>query len=255
MDNLTRGAFFSLIFLAFLVFSCVDTELSSKDAVGFYQVLYLNPDVVPDQLVINDYSIASISPQGDFLRVVVDYSGGCGDHLFLVWWNGEFDDDDDPLDLYLMHDAQGDFCEALVRDTIMIDTHEIFPDDYFESKNDITIRNVSDDQEILVNQKIAELASDECTIPVNMARVDCATGVWGDLQMTLSDTSEAYRNIILQPVSANTDIIPQEGEALVGVEVLFGYNYMISDSMIACQIQNNKKQIPVKVKCIQSVVD
>lgn len=48
---------------------------------------------------------------GDSLFVTAGYGGGCEDHEFQLMWDGEFVDGDE-ASLYLIHDANGDSCEA-----------------------------------------------------------------------------------------------------------------------------------------------
>ena len=59
----------------------------------------------------------------DELFVNVGYSGGCAEHEFDLTWDGAFNDDH--VSLYLIHDAQGDTCEAYINQTLVFDISEI----------------------------------------------------------------------------------------------------------------------------------
>jgi hypothetical protein len=59
---------------------------------------------------------------GHELRVTVGYSGGCEEHAFQICWDGSFMESD-PVQarIDLLHDANGDGCEAYVTDELSFD--------------------------------------------------------------------------------------------------------------------------------------
>jgi hypothetical protein len=67
-----------------------------------------------------DIDDASIS--GDELNVDVRYGGGCEDHEFELFWDGRILETNPPrARLRLFHDANGDICEAIKRETLVFD--------------------------------------------------------------------------------------------------------------------------------------
>lgn len=52
--------------------------------------------------------------QEDCLRMTAEYSGGCAEHDFDLYWDGEWERTKPPVaHLYLSHNAHGDACEAI----------------------------------------------------------------------------------------------------------------------------------------------
>ncbi|MBK9451763.1 MAG: hypothetical protein IPN95_20570 [Bacteroidetes bacterium] len=67
--------------------------------------------------------------QGDCLRLTAEYSGGCQEHDFDMYWDGEWDRTKPPVaHLYLGHNAHGDACEAIKAEKIGFSLEQIrFP--------------------------------------------------------------------------------------------------------------------------------
>lgn len=63
---------------------------------------------------IDTYQLNSMTIEDDKLAIGVSYSGGCKDHNFnLTWIDGNFFETSPPqADLFLVHDANNDNCEA-----------------------------------------------------------------------------------------------------------------------------------------------
>ena len=70
----------------------------------------------------DEFSIQSHSLQGQLLTLDLQYTGGCEEHDFEVWWGGVTSASDPPIvPLELQHDAHGDACEALIEEQIVVD--------------------------------------------------------------------------------------------------------------------------------------
>jgi hypothetical protein len=61
------------------------------------------------------YTVRSATLDGDTLRAVVEYSGGCAEHTF----ERRHRTDGQRGEVWFVHDANGDACEALVTDTLV----------------------------------------------------------------------------------------------------------------------------------------
>jgi hypothetical protein len=61
------------------------------------------------------YTVRSASLDGDTLRAVVEYSGGCAEHTF----ERRSRTDGPRAEVWFVHDANGDACEALMTDTLV----------------------------------------------------------------------------------------------------------------------------------------
>lgn len=67
-------------------------------------------------------ALRSVSLDGSLLRLEVEYSGGCREHLFdLVAWNGWLESYPVQVGVLLAHDDRGDACEALVTRQLTFD--------------------------------------------------------------------------------------------------------------------------------------
>lgn len=61
------------------------------------------------------YALSSAKIEKDALRLNISYSGGCKEHVFEIIWNGFFLESNPPqVDLFLVHNANGDRCEAYI---------------------------------------------------------------------------------------------------------------------------------------------
>jgi len=66
-------------------------------------------------------AIQGLELVGDAVEVQTSFSGGCGEHLFAVSGGCEFTASDPPqTTVILHHDAQGDSCEALVTQDVLV---------------------------------------------------------------------------------------------------------------------------------------
>jgi len=71
---------------------------------------------------IDEYDLESLSVDGDDLDIGVFYSGGCADHDFTLCWDGGWSRSDPKIvNLYLVHDGNGDTCEAWINETVTFD--------------------------------------------------------------------------------------------------------------------------------------
>lgn len=78
------------------------------------------PDEFPHKSAPFDITRAAI--HGDNLEVLVTSAGGCENHTYSVFWDGKFRDDHSPsVELFIVHDDNGDICEALVSDQVLFD--------------------------------------------------------------------------------------------------------------------------------------
>lgn len=76
----------------------------------------------PAQMVDDPYSTNGIAITGDLLEVDLSYSGGCADHEFTACWNGAVAQSFPPQVFFdLVHDSNGDLCEAWLTETLRFD--------------------------------------------------------------------------------------------------------------------------------------
>ena len=87
------------------------------------------PEVVPLNMVESfdevgrqdPYTLHQAEIEGDVLKLVVGYSGGCEEHEFGLWATRAFNKSLPPQHpLKLAHDAHGDACEAYIREELTL---------------------------------------------------------------------------------------------------------------------------------------
>lgn len=77
-----------------------------------------------DECAVGDHAFAIVDQEidGRVLRLQVEYTGGCEEHAFEVWWGGAVATSDPPVvPLEIQHHGNGDTCQRLVREEIAID--------------------------------------------------------------------------------------------------------------------------------------
>lgn len=68
------------------------------------------------------FEVVSHEVRGQFVRLDIQYSGGCAEHDFAVWWTGIASGScPGGVPLELQHYASGDTCDALVTESIWVD--------------------------------------------------------------------------------------------------------------------------------------
>ena len=88
----------------------------------------------------------ALSISGDILSIAVGYGGGCQEHDFALYWNGSVvKTNPAQIDFYLIHDANGDMCEAALSETLQFDISA------FKTKYNSRYRD--DEDEVQVNVK------------------------------------------------------------------------------------------------------
>ena len=74
-------------------------------------------DLPPDSLWQDYFNLKDVRIDGDTLRLVAGYSGGCQPHFFALYMSPAAFAESEPVqaNFYLHHDANGDLCEAYLR--------------------------------------------------------------------------------------------------------------------------------------------
>lgn len=98
----------------------------SANALRFKRVnapaIRLAPLELMDLAASDPYSILSTELDGDLLRLTVNYSGGCKDHVFSLMGPSTIPTGDPtPITILLHHNADGDGCEALINRDLVFD--------------------------------------------------------------------------------------------------------------------------------------
>jgi hypothetical protein len=124
----TLYAFLLLLAVAFIQASCkskqksTDPQLQEALSHKAYQ-LEVKPVILDTTRYGNDtFAANKVRVNGDTLFMDVEYSGGCKDHVFTARHNGNYMKSMPPqLNVNIDHNANGDGCRELIRETIAFD--------------------------------------------------------------------------------------------------------------------------------------
>ncbi len=76
--------------------------------------------------ITDSFTLLESNLNGDVLELLVQYGGGCEDHMWKLITNGAYAKSMPPqITLSLEHNANGDMCRALLRDTLEFNLNEI----------------------------------------------------------------------------------------------------------------------------------
>lgn len=245
-----------IIFISFTLLSaCYDTGLESLSISSEYDVVYLDSLAERGSFTNDPYKVIAITPRGDRWDIIVEYPGGCGDHLFYLWWDGiVFYSLPPKLDLYLIHNGNEDLCKAIVRDTVSFSLDEALEGASFGEPAIVTLHNETDNQAIEVDPYIAELTTDNCDLRAQILNGNCNLGPLGSEWIYPIDDIENHEEVVLQPVRLTQDstlLNIDSRQANVSVTVLFGFEYTtVSLSNEECSSWPEGTVVPVAVNCI-----
>lgn len=223
-----------------------DLEITDKNSDASLD--HYETDQSPENFVNDPYRIVGITPENDSWHVVVEYSGGCANHIFSTWWDGNITD---TLQVMLYHNSNGDECEALVRDTIQLDLKTILPNVERE-KYTLAAINASNNLHVYIDPDLAEIKQNEsCTLNAQFIGAPCGNGLWENQWFLIKD--EKLGKIWLQPVknSANVQLTkPETGNYKIGITMLFGHQ-LNGDTDDNCNIKPEGSVIPVAINCLE----
>ncbi|HSK02311.1 MAG TPA: hypothetical protein VK932_13760, partial [Kofleriaceae bacterium] len=70
--------------------------------------------------------LREVAVEGTTLRLTVQHGGGCEQHAFAACWDGLIQETAPPrTSLVIRHDANDDFCDALITRDVLIDVADL----------------------------------------------------------------------------------------------------------------------------------
>jgi hypothetical protein len=118
----------SLLLVASILSSCKSKKESTtpenKEAIAHRSFqLEVKPVLLDTTRYGSDkFEANNVRVKGDTLFIDAEYSGGCKDHVFTARHNGNYMKSlPAQLNLYIDHNANGDGCRELIRETIAFD--------------------------------------------------------------------------------------------------------------------------------------
>lgn len=258
------------IILALAVISCddhqtdrVDSRLTlTKSATGYEHALSGNPDENGDPFNLQDFEI-----RDDSAFITVSYSGGCRQHTFEVIWNENYDKSNPPgTKLLMLHNANGDACEAFLTETLVFSLSELLGEVAYETVA-VTVINGKSQSDSLSRDWHPSAADafnvvfpegEQCIIEVTASTVVCGTGLYENLWLALQDSVSTgidgtYFKKYLQPVALNEEVKnfrPVPGKKYrVGAMVQRSHPYT---GIITC-LAYPGPSVPVRITCVTEV--
>jgi len=131
---------FAILFIVFTaIISCKERDddannssadiILSKSSSDYLEALQGRSSDKNDPFEIRDVEI-----KGDSVNITVSYSGGCRRHTFEIIWNGIISPTDPPsTGLIILHDSNGDMCEALITETLKFSMANLANDILFDT--------------------------------------------------------------------------------------------------------------------------
>ncbi|MCU0474337.1 MAG: hypothetical protein MUC93_13415 [Bacteroidales bacterium] len=219
------------------------------------------------------FDLKSIILKGDSVEITVAYPGGCRFHSFEIIWNETFSDTEPPqTGLIILHDANGDMCEAYITDTLSfcvcdladdlsLDTVYVnvlngwTPVDSTSSGGWYPCDTTSYDDG---NYGVVFQESDSCLVKVTASQVICGTGLYNNLWFALEDSISAgiegyYFRKYLQPIAIDESLagfVPVQGKKyIVGARIGKDHDYL---NVPVC-LAYSGPSVPVKIICIKEI--
>lgn len=238
-----------------LLTSCLDSALDATDAISENRLIYLTPNENPVNYPNDEFKIIGIAPQGSQWNILVEYSGGCAEHAFYVWWDGQWAESyPAQASFWVLHNKNGEACEALVRDTLTLQMPLIFPQLFEAEPAHLTAINYYSQKEIEVNAYLAEIGQTaNCETVVKSLPNDCGLGIWGQQWLLLKDSVPTFDEVWIQPVRATSEIwetSPQAGEYQAGLQLLFGFEFDPTND--SCE-ERGGVSVPAYIHCLNKM--
>ncbi len=239
----------TLLLLAVGVTACLESGLDATTTLSDNDFDYLDSTGDLTDYTNDPYRLFAITPSGETLKIIVEYSGGCSSHNFATLWDGNTAAEE--ARIYLLHNGNGDLCEAYLRDTVEVNIANIITSDIYRAGRTLVFINASNDREIKIDPKMAAISQGgECTHNASLLGTSCGNGVWDNQWLLLQEEVPDHDKVWLQPIANTTNVAlrkPETGNYLVGITLLFGYDQLDQQ----CQDGPDGSVIPVSINCLE----
>jgi len=239
-----------------LAVSCEKNDLGQNSEV-YPATISLNPGVNDYTDAMRDSSQAEVPNAGDAyhlqgirfdngkLIATVGYGGGCGTHSFEVQGKISLEFIHPPnADIVIIHQANGDNCEAYVTEDIEIDLHELLGSD------SVNLRIFNPSQ---IETRYASLSTRHlkqgvgCNVDVSFEEVVCGSGIYGNNWFAIEG-----EDLYLQPLLINFSI--DDSQLTEGKQYKVGFWETIwhGDSTPVC-LAYPGPSVMAEISCIEEI--
>ena len=230
-----------------------------KESASEYSAALLDP------LSVNSdpFTLDSIIVQGDKVEVTVSYPGGCTQHSFEIIWNETVTNSNPPgIDLAVIHDANGDSCEAYITEVLTFNLDDLIDSTLAEAVSVSAISGYNPcDSTVYERDKFdfTLTESDICNMTVTASAVMCGWGLYDNIWFATEDSVSSgmdgfYFRKYLQPVSADASIgnfIPVPGRKYT-LGARYDYSTANYPETPVCMAYPGPS-IPVKIMCVTEI--
>jgi hypothetical protein len=263
---------YNLIFLVMLLsasFSCKKEKAEPKNLNSSEIVIkesaaeYSDALSTPSSLNSDPFTLNSILIEGKNVEVTVSYPGGCTQHSFEIIWDEAVSNTNPPaINLAIIHDANGDNCEAYVTEVLTFNIGDLI-DSCLAGSVSIAAFSGYDpcDSAVYEGDKFdfTITESDVCNMTVTASSAICGWGLYGNIWFVTADSVTAgmdgfYFKKFLQPVSTNAslnDFRPVPGKKY-SIGVRYDYSATNGPGIPVCMAYPGPS-VPVKIMCIKEV--
>jgi hypothetical protein len=224
---------------------------------------YLDATSNPSNETSDPFELNGIVINGDKVEVSVSYPGGCAQHTFEIIWDQMIMYSDPPqINMVIIHDNNGDICEAYITEVITFELDSLIGSIGIE---DISIDGYSGwdagDSAVYEGEKLdfSFEESDICNITVTAREAMCGWGLYDNTWFALEDSVNAgipgyYYNMFLQPVSIVETLagfVPEPGKKYTIGARIDKSSYTFGDGIICLAYPG--PSVPVKIMCIAEI--
>lgn len=232
--------------------SCIDDGPLSEIHRHFTNDASLFAEIIDGDIKGDPYTIYSVKRSATSLELKVGYSGGCEDHDFELVWKGTYDTfkEREITSLALVHNANGDMCEAYITETLRFNFKEVFDAEAAASSYDLLFYHGYNKDEYFMAEETMNITQGiECNLSASFEEVMCGSGFFDNRWFRSTDTDliSGYDTFYFQPVEYDLDDTPQLGPYELSVRILKEYT---PDSNQAICLAYPGYSIPVKITCL-----
>jgi hypothetical protein len=215
----------------------------------------------PFSVKSDPFTLDSLIVQGDKVEVTVSYPGGCAQHSFEIIWNEAVTNSNPPgINLAVIHDANGDSCEAYITEVITFNLGDLIDSTLAEFVSVAAISGYNPcDSTIYEREKFdfTFIESDVCNITVTATAVICGWGLYDNIWFATEDSLSSgmdgfYFGKYLQPVSADASL--SNFRPVPGTKYTLGARYdysTVNNPETPVCMAYPGPSIPVKIMCIK----
>ncbi|MFT7034626.1 MAG: hypothetical protein ACJA2S_003143 [Cyclobacteriaceae bacterium] len=238
--------------LSIILSSCTDDHPLSEIHRHFTNDSNLFTEIVNGDSQGDPFTIFSIKRSTNALEIKLGYSGGCADHDFELVWNGSYDTfKERPItSLALVHNGNGDMCEAYVTETLIFNLSDIFEDEATESSYDLLFyHGFNKDEYFMADETMNITQGIECNLNASFEEVMCGSGFFNNrwFRSTGDGLINGYDTFYFQPVDYDLDDTPQLGSYELSVRIM--KEYIPETNQVIC-LAYPGYSIPVKITCL-----